>query len=84
MTEVKLNNKLYSKCKNADEKAQIRASYLAAYEYRQAMIHALKSKADATRKDSIKADAYDNANWAYKQADMVGYLRAIEEILNFL
>jgi len=83
-SKTKLPTALYSKCKSEDEKAQVRASYLAAYEYRQAMINALLTKIDAQRKASLSGDAYENSNWAYKQADSVGYQRALEEILKFL
>lgn len=83
-SKVKLPTALYSKCKNEDQKAQVRASFLAAYEYRQAVINALQTKMEASRKASLSGDAYESNNWAYKQADNVGYQRAIEEILKFL
>lgn len=32
----------------------------------------------------IKDAAYDNPSWAYKQADSVGYIRAIERLKNIM
>jgi len=41
-------------------------------------------KLTAVLKRSISVEEYDNPNWAYKQADGVGYARAYQEIVNLI
>ncbi len=38
----------------------------------------------AHKADQLKTSKYEVANWAYLQADSVGYQRAIEEVINLL
>ena len=45
-------------------------------------IELCREKIEANRKSSISSSAYDSPNWAYKQADAVGYERAMQEIIS--
>lgn len=42
-----------------------------------------KKKEDALKR-SISDKAYDSPNWAYKQADLAGFMRALDEICEYL
>ena len=84
MEKVKLQTSLLKQCKDETQRIEVRQGYLASYEYRQALIETLKGKREAARKTSLTKDSYESSNWAYKQADNVGYQRAIEEILKYL
>ena len=39
---------------------------------------------EATSKSKITVKSYDNPNWAYRQADVNGYLRALNNVLKFV
>lgn len=41
----------------------------------------LEEKIEVVDRDSIKVSGYDCPNWAYKQADIVGYKRAVQEMI---
>lgn len=81
---VKLQKALLAKCKSEDEQVGLRQSFVSAHEFRYALTQVLKDKQENARKSSLGSDRYECANWAYKQADNVGYQRAIEEILKYL
>ncbi len=40
----------------------------------------LDQKVKANDKSQLKKDNYESSNWAYRQADSVGYNRCLEEI----
>lgn len=44
----------------------------------------IKEKIETKRTSSISNDGYDKPNWAYYQADSVGFERAMKEILSIL
>lgn len=79
----KLQSKILSKC-SAEEKEEIRGSYVASYAYHQKLLEVLQDKLDAVENESLSKDLYENPNWAYRQADIAGYKRAIKEIKSFL
>jgi hypothetical protein len=41
-------------------------------------------KIQAILKRTVNVEEYNNPNWAYKQADGVGYARAYQEIVNLI
>ena len=51
---------------------------------RERLISLLSEKSIAADKESMSKDGYDCPNWAYKQADMQGYKRALSEISSLL
>ena len=63
---------------------EIRGSFLAALVMRKRLIQILLRKQEESVKASRLEDAYDNPNWAYKQADARGYERALNEIISLL
>lgn len=44
----------------------------------------LQDKIDAERKNTLKRELYDSGNWGLKQADSIGYIRALEETINLM
>ena len=44
----------------------------------------LFEKTNTRRTKSISEDEYSSPNWAYKQADVVGYERALHEVISLL
>lgn len=51
---------------------------------RKRMIEVLRMKIETHRSSSRKEVNYENASWAYKQADGVGYERALMEMISLL
>ena len=51
---------------------------------RRRLVEVLSDKSSSEDKKSVLENAYDNPNWAYKQADSRGYRRAIAEIISLL
>ncbi|HET8689238.1 MAG TPA: hypothetical protein VFM18_21715 [Methanosarcina sp.] len=44
----------------------------------------IEEKINASRTKSVSEDAYDTPNWALKQADAIGYERALKEIISLM
>lgn len=44
----------------------------------------IKRKIDTANKASINKEGYQDATWAFKQADHVGYVRALSEVLQLV
>ena len=73
---------VWTKGKDAVVSKDIRASFAGSLVMRKRMQEMVKEKLEKTF--STKDDDYDCPNWAYKQADGVGYRRALKEILSLL
>lgn len=61
---------------------EIRSEYAASPLLRRRVKEMLDDKASSAIKEGISKEGYDTSNWAYKQADLCGYLRALEDIKN--
>lgn len=48
------------------------------------LVKAFEEKIKIAQSLSDAADTYDSPNWPYKQADLVGYRRGIQEVVNLL
>lgn len=81
---VKLQKQLLNKCQSKEEETELRQSYVAANAFRRLMKEVLEDKMEGAQKSSLTKDGYNCPNWAFKQADNVGYQRAMEEILKYL
>lgn len=51
---------------------------------REQLVKICEKKVNAARTDARSKDGYDSPNWAFKQADVVGYERALHEIMSLL
>lgn len=67
-----------------EEREEVISSFSSGAFLRQRAIQLIEEKIKTSRGASIASSAYDNPNWAYKQADQVGYERALEEIISIL
>lgn len=63
---------------------EIRHSFVHATRMREKLKAILQDKVDASNKAVRNKDAYGIANWAYLQADAVGYERAMHEVMSLL
>lgn len=59
-------------------------SFDAAAHIRNRLILLLRGKQETARKANLQEGMYENPNWALKQADVIGYSRALEEVISLL
>lgn len=74
----------WTKGLSPEKKEEVKRDFQAAALLRERLTELLREKSEVTRKGTISKDAYTNSNWAYLQADAVGYQRALEEIISLL
>lgn len=63
---------------------EMRQKFAASAHVRQRIIEILQEKINTNNKATRTKDAYGIANWAYLQADAVGYERALQEVCSLL
>lgn len=64
-----------------EEKKEIELAFNASGILRKRLQHLANSKISIADKDSYSKKGYDCPNWAYRQADIAGYKRAMNEII---
>lgn len=69
---------------NEQEKEELRAEFMSSALFRRQLTLAVQSLADASGRASISEKAYESPNWAYKQADAVGYERAVSDVISLI
>lgn len=74
----------WTKGLSVEQKAIIKAEFDATGILRERLSAIVRSKIESARKDATLKSSYDNVNWPYLQADSVGFVRALEEILSIL
>lgn len=67
-----------------EQKEEMRSSFNACALFRERLSAMLQDKINANNKQQRTKEAYSIANWAFLQADAVGYERALEEICALL
>ncbi len=75
---------LWTKGLGVDEKKEVQLSYNASGTLRLRLEGLVGEKIGSADKASYDGKGYDCANWAYKQADLAGYKRAMKEIISLL
>lgn len=75
---------VWSKGLDTQGKADIKTSFEKGAFLRERLSILLNEKSNDAEKDGRSKDGYDSPNWAYKQADMQGYKRALAEISSLL
>lgn len=70
--------------KGTQEYKDIEEAHKASSFLRKRLTAMLKQMLEEELKAKLSDNAYENPNWAYKQADSVGYARAIERMINAL
>lgn len=69
---------------NKDAKTDLEGTFVAALLLRKRLVVVLSKKIEDVRAASVKKDKYDCPNWAYGQADNVGYERAMRELIEMM
>lgn len=67
-----------------DASQEIKLSFNSSALLRSRMEVLLKEKISTADKKSYSEEGYDSPNWAYKQADLAGYKRAMHEIISLI
>lgn len=62
----------------------MRGYFLSSHLLRKRLNELLQTKIDVAEQNSLAKNNYDLSNWAYLQADLVGYKRAINEIISLI
>ena len=70
--------------KGSQEAKDIQDAFKASSFLRRRMMEMLQSMLDEELSSKTSDNAYDNHNWAFKQADSVGYARAIKRMMSTL
>lgn len=63
---------------------EIRQHFTSSIILRKRLIEMLRKKEKEYLKDGRSKAGYDCPNWAYKQADLVGYNRALNDIISLI
>ena len=66
------------------EATEVRQEYVGGARLRARLVHLLNEKRNSRRDFSLSEDAYVNPNWAYLQADSIGYERALKEVISLI
>lgn len=67
-----------------EEANEVRSSFDAAAFLRKRLSDMLEDKINSQRKESLSKAKYENASWAYYQADVIGYERALNEVISLI
>ena len=67
-----------------DAKEEIKGQFIAALRLRQQVIKTLEEKIKTADAESLTKEGYEHPSWAFKQADLVGYKRAMNEIISLM
>ena len=74
----------WTKGLDTDEKKEVELSYNASGVLRLRLIKLLEDKIASYEKESYSKEGYECPNWAYKQADLQGYKRALKDAITLL
>ena len=64
--------------------ATIDEEFVGSQNLREALVRLLTNKRESHRKAGVAKEEYGEACWPYKQADHIGYSRAIDEVIGLL
>lgn len=69
---------------NPTEEKDVRDEFNSSSALRGRLTQIMRDKRENAITQNISEKSYDCPNWAYKQADLAGYMRALEEICDLL
>ena len=69
---------------DTEGKKEVELSFNGSGVLRKRLESLLSLKINASDKKSFNAEGYDCPNWAYRQADIAGYKRAMNEIISLI
>jgi len=67
-----------------DAQKELKGDFISSQVTRKRLIKLLEDKMTSAQDLSETKDGYDITNWAYKQADNVGYQRALKEVIDLI
>ena len=67
-----------------EQKAELEATYKASALLRARLKDIITKEIETQRRNTRKAEAYADASWAFRQADNIGYERALFKILSYI
>lgn len=70
----------FKECKTKEEKEAVRQSVLS----NRQSLDRLKEILEPMLKETAPTADYDSPSWAYKQADRIGYNRALNQVLEII
>lgn len=70
----------YKECKTKDDKTKVRQTILSNRE----SLDRLKEILEPMLKDTPPTADYDSPSWAFKQADRIGFNRALNQVLDLI
>ena len=70
----------FKECKTKEEKDAVRQSILS----NRQSLDRLKEILEPMLKETALTTDYDSPSWAYKQADRIGYNRALNQVLDLI
>jgi hypothetical protein len=67
-----------------DERKELRGLFLEALRVRKRLIQVLEEKRQSVQMERLGKEDYNSSSWAFKQAEMNGYERGINELISLL
>jgi hypothetical protein len=67
-----------------EESEEMKRDYGSAANFREHMTHILQDKIESSSRAGRSKEGYDSPNWAYLQADLCGYHRALTEVISLI
>lgn len=65
-------------------KTEVESNFKASALIRERLETLLRNKIETRRRESRTVATYEDASWSYKQADAIGYERALEEVISMI
>lgn len=69
---------------NKEKATEMRREFVSSSLLRERLSKILSDKIETKRRIARSNDQYENAAWAYQQADSIGYERALNEIISLI
>ncbi len=63
---------------------EIRMNFISSSVIRRRIVDLIRKMEESAYASSVAKVGYDNPNWTYKQADTVGYIRALRDVSGLL
>jgi hypothetical protein len=69
---------------NEKDKEEMTGLFIQSLRLRNQLVKTLEEKIKVIDAESVTKEGYDSPSWAYKQADIIGYKRALREAISLL
>lgn len=69
---------------NPDQSKDVTREFTEAKLLRYRLTELVKQKVQSKRTESQSTETYNNPSWAFYQADVIGYQRALSEVLSLI